>query len=134
MRVEHESAISSDLFPRTAASNGISLQFSGIESHNYLSAGERYHVSLRRLFSILRLPHPRLHPEVCLPRSLNGMNDTMGPSGLVPTFLVFGSLPSFPVSSTDYPIHREWMLPPADRTTGDGGYSRGVPNCSGTLH
>lgn len=74
MCVDLESAITSDLFRRTAAANGISLQLSGIESHPSLGAVELYHALLRRAFSILRFRHPKMHPEVFLCLSLKGMN------------------------------------------------------------
>lgn len=38
------------------------------------------------------------------------MNDTTGPSSLVPTFLVFGTLPALPVTTISYPVIKERMI------------------------
>ena len=35
------------------------------------------------------------------------MNDTMGESGLVPSLLVFGTIPRFPIISSDLPSQKE---------------------------
>jgi hypothetical protein len=37
------------------------------------------------------------------------LNDTMGENGLVPTLLVFGIIPRFPILSTDLPEQKERM-------------------------
>ena len=37
------------------------------------------------------------------------MNDTMGPQGLVPTLLVFGTLPRFPSPDSTYPMQAEGL-------------------------
>lgn len=50
---------------RRAAGEGKSLIYSGVESHNSLGCGERYHGPLRRIYSKLAwniLDHCRLHP------------------------------------------------------------------------
>lgn len=86
VRVGHESTMSSDVFRRNAAVNGIVLQFSGIERHSSLGAGDSYQAPLRRVFSVLRTLHPSLHADTHLRLSLKGMNDTMGPHGLDPRF------------------------------------------------
>lgn len=91
------------------AANGIQVQFSVVESHNSLDANERYDASLCRVFSVLRDRHPSLDHDVSLLLALKVMNCTLGQSGLVPTLSVFGVLPSLPVSTTDYPIHRKRM-------------------------
>lgn len=97
------------MFGATTEGNGIDLQLSAVDSHNSLGADERYHAPLCQVFSVLLDRHTSLEPEFCLYLSLNGMNDTVGRSGLAQTLQVFLVLPSLPVSTTDYPMHKETM-------------------------
>lgn len=82
------------------------LQFFGVKSHSSLGSGELYHRTLRRVFSVFHRTHPDIHPDVALRMSLKGMNDTMGPDGLVPTPLVIGTLPTVPAKTSDLPTQR----------------------------
>lgn len=88
--------------PLYGADYGATIQFSGIESHHYLGTGKRYYPALRFAFSVLRLRHHKLHSEVGLHLTLNGTNDTMGPSGLELTLMFFGAAPSLPISFVNY--------------------------------
>lgn len=107
MRVDHESGVSSDAFRKLGQQKGIRLQFSGVESHNSIDSKEGYHQTLCRLFSVVRQAHLQLHPEVAQRMALNGINDAMGPRGLVPNLLVFGVLPTVPITATDRPSQKE---------------------------
>lgn len=91
------------LFRKIAQENGIVLQFSGFESHNSLSTGDRYHGPLRRVLSVLRRAHSSLNPESVLHLAVNGLNNTVGPDGLVPILLVFGVLLSLRINRSDLP-------------------------------
>jgi len=71
---------------------------SGVESHNSLGAGERYHAVLRNIYRRVKRDHPDAPLEVVLALTVSAMNQTMGPHGLVPTLLVFGLIPRIPVS------------------------------------
>lgn len=81
----------------------IELQFSGVESHISIGPGERYHAPLRRVFSIIKSNHPDVHPDLALRYALKDINDTIVPEGLVPSILVFGALPSYPISNNSFP-------------------------------
>lgn len=109
MTVHQESAVSSDAFRTRARQNVIVLQLSVVDSNNSIGSGERYHQPVRRVSSVIGLAHPSVHPEVALRMALKGVNDTMGPDGLVPTLLVFGSLPTPLITSSDLPTHRACM-------------------------
>lgn len=109
MRVLHESAITSDSFRRTAVANGITILISGIQSDNSLVAGEPYYAPLRCFLSIQRLRHPTLHPEVSTSASRSSMTPWARVAWL-PTLLVFGVLPSLPLSSAEYPNNMERIL------------------------
>lgn len=52
MRLDQDSVFTSEQFRTLAVSAGIELQYSGVESHNALGAGERYHAPLRRIYNI----------------------------------------------------------------------------------
>lgn len=97
--VYQEAYISREAFHTLAEYSGTTLQLSGTESHNSLGVVERYNMPLRRVFSVIRRDNPQLHPEIALHRDLKGINDTMGPDGLVETLLVFGTFPTIPTAS-----------------------------------
>lgn len=84
-------------------SAGIKEQPSGVESHNALGNGERYHAFLRRVFNKVRADSPELSEELSLALSLKAVNDTAGPNGLVPTLLVFGVIPRIPLRASQLP-------------------------------
>jgi len=88
---------------------GIKLKLSGVESHNSIGSGERYHAPLRRLYNKIRFSIPNLEMQLCLRLALKAMNDTMNPEGLVPSLLVFGVLPRFPAVNTQLPNQVERM-------------------------
>ena len=60
IRLDRQSGFTADEFRNYAKNVGINLQFSGIESHNALGSGERYHMPLRRVFNVLKKEHPSL--------------------------------------------------------------------------
>lgn len=61
-----EASFQSSVFNYHAAANCIELQFSGIESHNSIGPGERYHAPFRSVFLVMRESYPRIEPEVLL--------------------------------------------------------------------
>ena len=66
------------------------MEITGVESSNSMGVGERYHDSLRRIYNRVLASHPGHTKEVILALANKGMNDTLGPEGLVPSLLVFG--------------------------------------------
>lgn len=88
---------------------GINLEISGIESHNSNGVVERYHDPLRRIFRCVQEDYPKLDPEIALRCAVKGIYDTMGPEGLVPSYLVFGVIPTFPSFNTELPEQRDRM-------------------------
>ena len=107
LRVDQGSCFTSIRWERLAEMVGINNQKSGVESHNSIGNGERYHSPLRRIFNKINHDQPSLDFEYALRLSVKSMNDTMGPNGLVPSFLVFGTLPRFPFLNTNLPNQRE---------------------------
>lgn len=89
LRLDHESCFDSELFRANSAEVGMKLQFSGVESHNFIGVGEKYHNPLRRVFMKSSEDFPRMKKETVLRLALKGCNDTLGPNGLVPTLLLW---------------------------------------------
>lgn len=86
---------------------GIKQRDSGVESHNSLGAGERYHAFLRQIFRRVRAAHPTIDKGQALSLSVWAMNQTAGPMGISPVLLVFGINPRMPVNPVDLPMQRE---------------------------
>lgn len=83
-----------------------------MESHNSLGVGERYHEPLRQIFDKIITDHPQIDPEVALRLTVKSMNDLMGPEGIVPSLLVYGSLPTFPAVKREAPEQKTFRLSP----------------------
>ena len=88
---------------------GIHQRESGVESHNSLGAGERYHAVLRHIYRRVTADHPDLPPDVAFTLAVSAMNKTIGPHGLVPTLLVFGLIPRVTVSPLRLPTQQDRM-------------------------
>lgn len=71
----------------------VNVSHTGIESHNSLGIGERYHQPLRTTYRKISIAHPHIPKELRLAISVKAMNDTLGPEGLVPLALLFGEFP-----------------------------------------
>ena len=109
LRTDQGSVFTSKAWSELTRLHGIELQLSGIASHNSIGVGERYHAPLRRVYSIVRAATPGMSDELSLRCAIKGMNDTLGPEGLVPTYLVYGTFPSFPVRKATNPTHEQRM-------------------------
>ncbi len=109
MKTDQGSVFTSPRWKQITDMTGIELQLSGVESHNSLGKGERYHAPLRRIFLKIKDHYPNLENELILKLAVKAMNDTMGPNGLVPSLLVFGVLPRFPAVSTNLPNQEDRM-------------------------
>lgn len=108
-RVYQESVFTGREFGDLAKDAGIEVQLSGVQSHNAIGIGERYHDPLRRIFLRICEDVPDLDHHVSLQIAVKAMNDTMGPEGLVPSMLVFGTLPRLSPHSTTLPNHVDRM-------------------------
>jgi len=115
--VGHPSSMHADQGPQfksaawkaLASSAGIDLQLSGVESHNALGTGERYHAFLRAIYRRVRMEYPTMTAGSALSMAVAAMNQIAGPRGLVPTLLVFGVLPRTPITPLPLPVQRERM-------------------------
>lgn len=90
-----------------AHSAGITLVNSGVESHNALGSGERYHAFLRNVYRRVHAEHPGLDKESMLAMAVAAVNQTAGTGGLTPTLLVFGVIPRMPVAPIRVPSQQD---------------------------
>lgn len=70
---------------------------SGVEGHNTLGEGERYHLFLRAVFSKILLDQPDMDADYALGAVVKPVNDAAGPKGIVLCPLLFGILPRLPI-------------------------------------
>lgn len=87
-------------FRQLSSEAGIYLHFSRVESYNSIGVEERHHGPLLRVFRKVKEDHPRLDYHTTLRLAIKGCNDTLGPHGLIPTMLVFGSMSSLPIGNS----------------------------------
>eukprot|EP00170_Pyropia_yezoensis_P001808 contig_7710_g1812 len=90
-----------------AQSAGTRLINAGVESHNALKSGKRYHEYLRNIHRRIRSEHGGLSQESALILACHAMNSTAGTDGLIPTLLVFGVIPRMPVAPLRLPFQRD---------------------------
>ncbi|EKD14167.1 polyprotein [Drepanopeziza brunnea f. sp. 'multigermtubi' MB_m1] len=64
-----------------------------VKAHHSVGLVERYHVPVRRAFEIVTKELPKAPREDRLQMAIKAINDTAGPNSLVPTLLVFRTLP-----------------------------------------
>ena len=83
-----------DLFISLGAISNVEVQRTGIESHNSLGLGERYHQPLCNTFRKLKIGYADQERKLLLSFAVKALNDTLGLDGLVPSALVFGEFPS----------------------------------------
>jgi hypothetical protein len=88
----------------------IKLEQTGVDAHNSLGIGERYHGPLRREYHKFKKDFPSMSLELALHLAVNAMNDTMGPNGLVTSLLVFGMVPRFPIIDANVPEQEQRVL------------------------
>lgn len=81
-------------FKECAEAEGIKILEAPIESPSTMSHVERYHVPLRSAYNKIRESLDRSESNAdCLQLAVKATIDTIGPEGLCPTLLVFGTLP-----------------------------------------
>ncbi len=82
------------IFAELARLHDITIEKSGVQSHNSLGIGEIYRKPLRDTNRKLKLYHPTMQRQLLLALSVKAMNDTLGAEGIIPSALVFGEFTS----------------------------------------
>jgi hypothetical protein len=67
------------------------------------------HDPLRRISEKVKFDFPAAPPKIILSCASKVLNDTMGENGLVPSLIVFGIIPRFPILSTGLPEQKDRM-------------------------
>ena len=94
LRIDQGSNFISREFLDNAESDGITVLEAPIESPSTMSHSERYHGPLRNTYTKIRECMPRTETDAdCLQLAVKCLNDTVGPEGLCPTVLVYGTFP-----------------------------------------
>jgi hypothetical protein len=93
--------ITSRDFELALSYHGVKQQYTAVESHHSLGANERAHAVLRRVYLKTRHDHPKLLQELALAYSQKAINESIGTDGIVPTLLVYGSMPRFRAAGLD---------------------------------
>jgi hypothetical protein len=97
IRTDQGTQFKSPRWKELTDATGIELILSGVESHNSIGPGERYHGPLRRIFQKVRYDYPNLTPDISLRLAVKAMNDTMNPEGLVFCIWCFAQIFSFKI-------------------------------------
>ena len=97
---DNGSLFTSEMFNSSCLSFGIIQKEIPIESHNSLGQGERYHSPLEKICSKVKLDYPSLSNQTALTVSVYGLNNSVNMEGLIPTLLVFGTIPKLPLGNT----------------------------------
>ena len=88
IKADSGSVFTSKFWKSVTMLHGIDVDISGVESHNSIGVGERYHDPLRQVFDKIMADHTNLDPEIAFRLAVKAINDTMGPEGVVPSLLV----------------------------------------------
>jgi hypothetical protein len=76
-----------------------------VEAHNSINKIERYHGLIKRAYEIITFElNNIISPKHALQMAIKAVNDTAGPNGLVPTFLVFGAFPRISHTLPPFPL------------------------------
>lgn len=112
MRVDQGSNFVTKHFKENTEAEGITLLEAPIKSPATMSHVERYRTPLRSAFNKIRDSLPRTESDVeCLQMATRAVNDNIGPEGLCPRLLVYGTIPKPPrVGRTESQIRRARAL------------------------
>ncbi|RAL62549.1 hypothetical protein DID88_004400 [Monilinia fructigena] len=82
-------------FTQNATSMAIATKCVPVEAHNSIGLVERYHKPLKRAYHIINeeMSGFELAKDMILQMAVKAINDTVGPDGIVPTLLVYGTYP-----------------------------------------
>jgi hypothetical protein len=87
------SVFTSRKWKELCTSSGISLKLTAIENHNANGLCESKHGTLRKTFNKLKYDFPDCSDELALLYAIKARNDTSNAKGIVPSTLLFGTMP-----------------------------------------
>lgn len=103
------SVFTSRKWNKLADNVGVAIEITPVESSNSTGVGERIHDPLRRIYHKIHRDHPGHRKELILALAAKAMNDTIGPEGLVPSLLVFRTIPRVSYETIGLPDQEERM-------------------------
>ena len=71
----------------------IKVKIIPVEAHNSIGIIEHYYSPIRHIYFIIMTEIQDINKDMTLQMAFKAINDTAGPDGLVPTLLVYGTLP-----------------------------------------
>jgi hypothetical protein len=93
LRVDQGSNFVAKSFLTSAIAENIHVLEAPVENPASMTHVERYHGPLRHVFDRMKQELSEESDKTILQYSIKAINDTVGPEGLTPTLLVYGSLP-----------------------------------------
>ena len=93
------SAFSAKFFEKACAEFGIITKEIPSEAHNAIGPGERYDKLLKLIYNKLKDENPDMGNDLRLSIANHALNITANAEGLVPTLLVFGTVPKIPLGN-----------------------------------
>ena len=72
---------------------GIKVKIVPVEAHNSIGIVECYYGPIRHAYLIIMTEIQGIDKDMALQMAFKAINNTAGPDGLVPTLLVYGTLP-----------------------------------------
>ena len=97
IRVDQGSNFVAKHFLDCCTAEDIQVLQAPIESPSTITHVERYHAPLRAAYTKIRDALPKEESDAdCLQLAVKSVNDTLGPEGLCPTLLVYGTIPRPP--------------------------------------
>lgn len=86
-------------FIQNSATIDIRLKAVPVEAPQSMSTVERYHAPVGKAYRIIRPEAPSLDKVAALKTAVKAVNDSVGPHGLIPTFLVYRAIPQLGLPS-----------------------------------
>jgi hypothetical protein len=81
-------------FVNNAKIMAIEVEEIPVKAHHFIGKIEKYHALLKRAFEVITANFSNIiTPEHVLQIAVKAVNNTAGPNGLIPIFLVFGTFP-----------------------------------------
>jgi hypothetical protein len=81
---------------------GTKVKIAPVEAHNSVGIIERYHGPIRHAYLIITAKVNGINKDTALQMAFKAINDSAGPDSIVPTLLVYGTLPR--ITEYDAPL------------------------------
>lgn len=100
IRSDQRSVFTSNRWREIAESKSIQIHLPGARAYSFVVLGENLNNQLRQIYRKMQHDYPSANPRMILRAETNAMFDTINEKGLVPSILVFGIMPRFPIGNS----------------------------------